>query len=279
MLLQFAQQLGLEAVITVAQGGTGNFQTLAQHLGQVQFKLASAHQADDHPAPVTGQQLEVQLTVASADRVENHIERAETFQRVQVLVTYHTTRSAQRLAVGQAVLRTDADPYRAAERLAQLDGGRANATGAGVHQHLLASLHCPELEDVQPGGGIHLRQRCRLMQAKAFGYRQYVTGIDHHFLGHGAAGQQGANAVTHAPGGTSPHLFNHPGTLQPHVWAGTWWWRVQTFHLQQVGAVQPCSGHANAHLARVTGRAFGLDPLHMSVNALQCLHSASIVES
>ena len=147
-----------------------------------------------------------------------------------------------------------------------------------MHQDLLARLQRTKLEDVQPGSGVHLRQCSGFMQAKAFGHRQYVAGVDHHFLGHGTAGQQRADPITHAPGCASAHFFDHPEHSSPMYGLAPGGGGYKPFICSKSARFNPAAA-TRMRTARVTGRAFGLDPGHMSVNALQCLHSASIVES
>ncbi|MNV72135.1 hypothetical protein D3C71_1652000 [compost metagenome] len=148
-----------------------------------------------------------------------------------------------------------------------------------MQQNLFPGLEGRQLEQVQPGSGVDLGNGRRLYQAQALGHRQYVTAIDHHFLGHAATGQQGTHPVAHLPGRARPDFADHACAFEPEEFTGTRRRRVQARALQQVGAIEPRRGDADAHLAYVTGRARRLNPLHMSVNALQCFHGASIVNS
>ncbi len=53
--------------------------------------------------------------------------------------------------------------------------------------------------------------------------------------------------------------------------------RIEPRTLQQVGPIQARSRHTNANLPYITGWTWLFNPLHMTFNALQCFHSASIV--
>ncbi|BFO02851.1 hypothetical protein KNHN1_12290 [Pseudomonas guariconensis] len=117
------------------------------------------------------------------------------------------------------------------------------------------------------------------MQAQAFGDRQDMAGIDHHFFGHAATCEQCANPVANTPVGARADLRDHSRAFQAKVRAGTGGRRVQACALEQVSTVESRCSHTDPDLTRITGRALGFYPGHMSVNALQCLHSASIVES
>ncbi|MNT04535.1 hypothetical protein D3C72_1391150 [compost metagenome] len=147
-----------------------------------------------------------------------------------------------------------------------------------MQQYLLAGLERRQLEQVEPGGGVDLRQCGRLGQGQAFRHRQDMARIHHHLLGHAAARQQAADTVAHLPGATAcAYLGDHPGCLEAEDVAGPRRRRVKPRALQQIGAVQAGGGHANAHLSHVTGRAGPFPPLHTPFDALQCLHGASIV--
>ncbi|MCY1436176.1 hypothetical protein D9M71_522920 [compost metagenome] len=148
-----------------------------------------------------------------------------------------------------------------------------------MQQNLFPGLEGRQLEQVQPGSRINLGYGCRFDQAQPLRHRQHMPAIDHHFLGHAATGQQGTHPVTDLPRRTRPDFADHPGTFEPEEFTGTRRWRVQAGALQQIGAIKPRCGDLDTHLAHVTGRARRLNPLHMSVNALQCFHSASIVNS
>ncbi|BAP40841.1 methylmalonic aciduria and homocystinuria type D-like protein, mitochondrial [Pseudomonas sp. StFLB209] len=104
-----------------------------------------------------------------------------------------------------------------------------------------------------------------------------MAGIDHHLFSHAAPGQQGADPVTDLPTAARPYLGDHPGALQTKYFAGSRRWRVLAFALQQVGAVETGSRHLDSYLSYIEGWTCAVSPFHMSVNALQCLHSASIV--
>ncbi|MNJ61160.1 hypothetical protein D3C77_569340 [compost metagenome] len=79
-----------------------------------------------------------------------------------------------------------------------------------MQQHLLTGLERGQLEHVEPGRGIHLGDCRCFLQAEAFGYRQHVAAIDHHFLGHAAAGEQGTDPIADLPGGTGAHFADDP---------------------------------------------------------------------
>ena len=241
------------------------------------MRLAPAHQADQHPTPIEGQQLEIIGRVASSHRVQDHIEGGEIPQCIQAIGAYHATLGPQFFAVGQALGGADTDPARTAEGLAQLDRRRADPTGPGVQQHLFPGLELRQLEQIQPGRGVDFRQRRGLDQRQSLGHRQRMARIDHHFLGHATTGQQRTDPITDFPGRTRADFTDHPGAFQPQHLAGPGRRWIQPRALQQVGPIQAGGGHANTNLARIASRAWLLNPLHMTFNALQCFHSASIV--
>ncbi|MNT09841.1 hypothetical protein D3C72_1446440 [compost metagenome] len=148
-----------------------------------------------------------------------------------------------------------------------------------MQQDLLPWLEPGQLEHIEPGRRVHLGNGCGFLQAQAFRYRQHVTRIDHHFLGHAATGEQCTNPITDLPGDASAHLADHPGALQAKKFAGSRRWWVEPGTLQQIGTIEAGGSHANSYLTDIAGWTCRRNPLHMSVNALQCLHSASIVES
>ncbi|MCY1367403.1 hypothetical protein D9M69_543360 [compost metagenome] len=122
MLAQITEQIGLELIVATAQSRTQQLHTLCQHLGQIQLGLAAAHQTDQHPAAILRQQLEVQGRVIAAHRIENHIERPQIPQTLQIAITHHAALGAQRFAVRQSLCGADADPARVTEGFAQLNG-------------------------------------------------------------------------------------------------------------------------------------------------------------
>ncbi|MNG33970.1 hypothetical protein D3C84_1203440 [compost metagenome] len=52
LLAQLADQVGLELLVTAAQGRAEQLDAFAQHLRQIEFGRAPAHQADQHPTAV-----------------------------------------------------------------------------------------------------------------------------------------------------------------------------------------------------------------------------------
>jgi len=143
LLLQITQEVGLELIVAIAQGRADQLNALAQHLGQVQGGLASAHQTNIDPTTITGQQFQVERRVLPANRIEDHIERSEITQRLQVFAAQGTALGTERFAVGQSLGRADADPARTAECLAQLDGSRTDATGASMQQDFSPGRRAP----------------------------------------------------------------------------------------------------------------------------------------
>ena len=90
-------------------------------------------------------------------------------------------------------------------------------------------------------------------------------------------GQQGTDPVTDLPGAAGTDLDHHPRALQAENIAGARWWRVMPGPLQQVGTVEAGGGNANADPPHIAGRNRPLRPLQLPLDALQCLHAASIV--
>ncbi len=146
-----------------------------------------------------------------------------------------------------------------------------------MQQNLLARLEPGEFEQVQPRRGIDLRNGRRLVQRKTFRDRQHVSPIDHHFFGHRPARQQRTDAVSDHPGRTRTDFGDHAGALQTQCLSDSRWRRILAFALQQIGTIQTCRSHFDTYLPHIKGRTRLLDPFHMSFNALQCLHGASIV--
>ena len=198
--------------------------------------------------------MQIKRRVTGPDRIEDHVERGKVAQGLQIILAHHTALGTQCFAVRQAFCRADTDPARVAERLAQLNGRRAHAAGAGMQQDLLAGTQRGQLIQIEPGRGINLRQGRRLGQRHPLRHGQGVTAINHHLLGHATACQQGANQVTHLPVAAGPDLDHHPGTLQAENVAGPGRWRIQTRTLQQVGAIQPGGRHPDANLPDITAQ-------------------------
>ncbi len=92
-------------------------------MSQVHLRLAAAHDADQHPATVQGQQFDVELGVARPHRVENDVERCKVAQPFKTFAAYHTALRTQFDAIGQPFGRADADPHRVTKRLAKLNPG------------------------------------------------------------------------------------------------------------------------------------------------------------
>src|SRR5690606_37781989 len=114
-------------------------------------------------------------------------------------------------------------------------------------------------------------------QRQARRNRQHVPRIHHHFLGHAAAGQQGADAIPHLPRTAGAHFGDHPGTFQAEDVAGAGRRRVMSRPLQQVRTVQTGRRHTDTHLTGSAGFAVSTGPFDPSFDTLQCLHAASIV--
>ncbi|MOA02315.1 hypothetical protein D3C78_1217620 [compost metagenome] len=146
-----------------------------------------------------------------------------------------------------------------------------------MQQHLLARQQAAQLEQVEPGGGVDLRQHRGLLQTQPLGHRQGVAGIHHHLLGHAAAGQQRAHPVAHAPATAGPHLADHSGALQTQHRGHARRRRVQAVALQQVGSVETGGRHANADLPDIAFRARLRAPLQLPLDTLQCVHATSIL--
>ncbi|BAO63851.1 hypothetical protein PPC_4504 [Pseudomonas protegens Cab57] len=104
-----------------------------------------------------------------------------------------------------------------------------------------------------------------------------MAGIYHHFFSHASARQQGTDPITHLPGRTRAHFTDYPGAFQAKGLAGSGRWGIEPRTLQQVGPIEASGCHPNANLPYITGRTWLFNPLHMTFNALQCFHSASIV--
>ncbi len=76
------------------------------------------------------------------------------------------------------------------------------------------------------------------------------------------------------PGPTSLITPEHS---RPEHLAGPRRRRIQARFLQQIGAIETCRSDSNANLSYITCRTRLFYPLHLTFNALQCFHSASIV--
>ncbi len=121
LLGKVLQQIGLELIIPAAQGRAQQLDALAQHLRQIQLRLATAHQTDQYPAAIDGQQLYVQRGIVTADGIEDHVKRCKVLQTVDAVTAYNTALGTQLNAVSQTLGRADADPDRVTECLAQLN--------------------------------------------------------------------------------------------------------------------------------------------------------------
>ena len=146
-----------------------------------------------------------------------------------------------------------------------------------MQQHLVPGQQRAEAVEIEPGGGVHLRNRGRFVQRHAFRHRQHVAGINDHLFGHATAGQKGADAITHLPATASVNLGDHAGTLQPEYVGHTCRRWVMSGTLQQIRPVQPSGRHLDADLPFATCGSGPLCPLQMTLDTLQCLHAASIV--
>lgn len=104
-----------------------------------------------------------------------------------------------------------------------------------------------------------------------------MSAVDHHFLGHPTAGEQGANAVAYLPGRARPDLADHPGAFQSEHLTGTGRRWVKPGFLQQIGPIKACCRYTDANLPCITRRTWFISPYHLAFNALQCFHGASIV--
>ena len=82
-----------------------------------------------------------------------------------------------------------------AERLAHLDRGGADAARAGMEHGALAPHHPRLHEQVQVGGGEHLRNRRRFRERKPRRLRQHLAGWNRDGFGVAAARQQGTDLV------------------------------------------------------------------------------------
>ncbi len=159
VLAQFANEIGLELLVAAAQGGPDQLHALTQQQSHVELGLASAHQADVHPAAIGGSQGEVETGIVAPHRIEDHVEGREVTQAFQVFATQRTALGPKGFAIGQALGRPHTDPAGIAESLAQLDGGGADAACASMQQHLFARPESGQLEQVEPGGRIDFGQR------------------------------------------------------------------------------------------------------------------------
>ena len=146
-----------------------------------------------------------------------------------------------------------------------------------MQQDFLTGAQSAELEQIEPGRGVHLRHHGSLNQGQTLRHRHGVTCIKHHLLGHTTTGEQAADAIAHLPGAAGTHFDNHPGALQAQRLAGTRWRRIEPGTLQQIGPVKPSGRHLHANLPCITGLRRLFQPLCTPFDALQCLHAASIV--
>ena len=212
--------------------------------------------------------------VIGTDRIQRHIEGAEVLERSNAVVAQYAPFSTQRNAGIEFVLAAQADPAGVAEGLAQLDGGGAHAAGTGMDQYLLAGLGSAQFEYVQPGGAEYLGDGCGIFPAHALGYRQQMSGIHHHFIGHAATGQQGTDPVAGLPAGLTAGFDYFPGTFQPENIGSTRWRRVVTGLLQQVCAVDSSGLDAYPNLARLQRCRLLFTPTQYAAFSLQSSHGA-----
>ena len=94
---------------------------------------------------------------------------------------------------------TDGDEHFAAGEFAELDGGKADATGAAVYQQTLAGLEFAQVNEVGPDGEPVLGQRGSFAQAETLGDRQGMAGGHCAEFGVTAAGRERGNFVTDFP--------------------------------------------------------------------------------
>ena len=146
-----------------------------------------------------------------------------------------------------------------------------------MQQYFFTRLQRRQLKQIQPRRAVHLGQGCGLNQRQTFRHRQGVTGIHHHLLCHATTRQQRAHPVANLPRRTRAHFTDHTGAFQTQYLTGSRRWRIQAGALQQVCPIEPGSCHTNTDLSYITGGAWLFNPLHLTFNALQCFHSASIV--
>ena len=104
-----------------------------------------------------------------------------------------------------------------------------------------------------------------------------MTGIYHYLLRHATASQQRANPVTDLPRRAGADFTDYARTLKAQKLTGSRRRRIHARALQQVGPIEASRGYANPNLPYITGGAWLFNPLHLTFNALQCFHSASIV--
>ena len=133
---------------------------------------------------------------------------------------------------------------------AQLNGSRAHAAAASVHQHLFAGAQLPLHKEIQPGGGKDFRQAGGDDQPHALRHRHHLRRRTQHPVGVAAAAEQGAHLLA------DRQIFDpladglyHPRTLQPQHLAGAGRRRVEPGFLRQIGAIDAGGADADSHLA------------------------------
>ena len=235
------------------QGRADQALTLHQHATQIQLIHAPAHQADQHHAAVLLQHLLIVGQIAAAHRVENHVGAAPVVHGLDeaAIVAVPAGIRAEAQAGLQLFLAADGHEARMPEQPAQLDGGGTDAAGTGVQQYALLVLEIALDEQVQPGGGEHLRQGGGVSQAIALRHRQHLQGVDDHLLGIAATGQQRTDRITDLEAlDVAANFTNGATDLQSQDLTGTFGGRILPGTLHQVGAVDAGPGHLDTHLIR-----------------------------
>ena len=133
----------------------------------------------------------------------------------------------------------------------ELDGDRADAGRAAVHEQQLPRLERRQLEDVGPDGADDLGQPGGLEQRHPRRDRQELTGRHRDQLGVAPAGQQRAHLLAdHPVGDAVAEGDDAAGALEPGVGRGAGWWVVQAHPLHDVGAVDGGRRDLDEHLTR-----------------------------
>ena len=127
---------------------------LAMQRAEVELGLGAGGDADDDDAAVRAQRLDVRAEVRRADELEDDVERAVL---LEALGLEHVVGAELRdgvAGVGVAHRRGDVR----ADRMGELDGGRADAAGGAVHEQPLAGAQPGLGEDRVVGGREDLGQ-------------------------------------------------------------------------------------------------------------------------
>ena len=194
-----------------AQRGGDDRAALAQQRARGRARPCAALHADDDEPALGGERVDVAVEVLRAHVVEDDVGavavggRADLLDEVLLAVVDERRRrrgSRQTSSFsGEPAVVDDAG----AERVRELDGHRADAARAAVHQQRLAGPQAGDHEDVGPDRARHLGQRAGGRRGRRRRGRGITWPAGHgDLLGVPAAGEQGAHLVADRPAARRP---------------------------------------------------------------------------